>query len=131
VFTARYMHLLSDPGLSAIDHDDLEVVDGDGQALPVSDRPIAGAIWCRLSRSSDGSHVMHLIDLLDQEDDRWDAPRRPPARRVGWRVRGGRFRSQRTVQAISPWIAGGDARQVVDGHLPTFRRWLVLVLSDA
>lgn len=127
-FSARYVHLLSDPGLD-VHETDIEVLDPDGRPLALSSVPQAGAIWVRASRAPDGTRILQLVDLMDQPDDRWDAPRRPSPQRAGWRLRQG---GGPTPVAMSPWSAGGMARPLSPGgsegewRLPAFRRWLVV-----
>ena len=135
-FTARYVHLLSDPGAT------LEVPGGAataaqlfnaaGEPIPTSPVPQAGTVWLRVVRGQDGGQVLQLIDLLGQADDRWDEPRQPSARRTGWRLRWAGS-GTKAPAAMSPWTAGGDARRLVavgvadTWRLPGFRRWLVVV----
>ncbi len=127
-FSARYVHLLSDPGIVA-DEPDIDLLDREGHSLPLSSVPRSGAIWVRSSRARDGTRILQLVDLMDQLDDRWDESRRPSPRRVGWRLRQA---NQPTPVAMSPWNAGGIARPLAPGgadgewRLPAFRRWLVV-----
>jgi len=52
----------------------------------VSGEADAGAVW-RTVRSTPHGLVVHLVNLLDQTDARWDAPREPIARRPHGRLR--------------------------------------------
>ncbi|MEO6207111.1 MAG: glycoside hydrolase family 66 protein [Candidatus Limnocylindrales bacterium] len=124
-FTARYVHLLSDPGLvkAALDPQELTLLDAAGDRIPLSVTPVAGAVWVRASVAPDGSRVVHLVDLMEQTDDRWDAVRQPSPRRTGWRLT---TAAGTGCIAMSPWTDGGAARDVVAGRLPSFRRWLVV-----
>ena len=124
-FTARYVHLLSDPALTARPIDEIRLLDGDGAPVPLSPLPVAGAVWARLTRAPDGSEVLSLIDLVDQPDDRWDEVRTAPRERRGWSIRWG----PAGFVAASPWTSGGRARPVPDGSLPRFRRWIIAIRS--
>ncbi len=132
VFSARYVHLLSDPW-SESDPDAasaVEVTDADGARIRTSLEPCSGTVWVRATRLPDGSAVLQLIDLLDQEADTWDAVRQPSPQRHGWRIGWGP--GPGGLVAASPWAAGGDACALdpsSDGisALPDFRRWLVVV----
>lgn len=121
-FTARYVHLLSDPTLVPASLDGLKLRDAAGRPLPVSPTPEAGYVWARVTVGPDGTRIIQLVDLLDQSADRWDDIRQPSLRRTGWRLGG----LPVTAITMSPWTAGGAARLVVDGRLPTFRRWIVI-----
>lgn len=126
IFTARYVHLLSDPGLVIVAPDlaGWTLRDAAGRAIPLSTTPVAGHVWVRASVVPDGSRVVHLVDLMDQTDDRWDALRQASPRRTGWRLETGHPGVDSI--AMSPWTQGGTAREVVDGRLPSFRRWLIV-----
>lgn len=132
-FTARYVHLLSDPGLAAepTDATAVELVDAAGRPITVSFEPRAGTVWIRATRGRDGTRMLQLVDLLGQDDDRWDDPRQAAERRSGWRLRWVGV-APTTPVAMSPWTAGGDARRLRPDptadtwRLPAFRRWLVL-----
>lgn len=129
-FTARYVHLLSDPGLVlvALDPAGLTLRDAAGRRIPLSMTPVAGHVWVRATVTPDGLRVFHMVDLLEQTDDRWDAVRQTSPRRTGWRLKTGH--SGADSIAMSPWTDGGAAREVVDGRLPSFRRWLVVAETD-
>lgn len=129
VFTARYLQLLSDPGLAAGADVEVELIDPAGRPIAVSDTPRVGAVWVRVSRTSDGSVVVHLVDLLGQQDDRWDAIRQPSPARLGWRIRYRKGPDADDVVAMSPWTGHGEAQRLTGGRLPAFRRWLVVVAS--
>jgi dextranase len=126
-FTARYVHLLSDPALVVLPAIDVEVLDREERPITVSDRPRSGALWVRLCRTTDGLVVLQLVDLLDQLDDRWDAVRQPSPMRSGWRIRWPAAVDAAHVVAMSPWNDRGEAQRLIDDRLPAFRRWLVLV----
>jgi dextranase len=129
VFTARYVHLLSDPDLRPTAVDGIELVDAGGRPIAVRSTPEAGTVWLRLAVRPDGTRVLQLIDLLDQADERWDAPRTPSPRRSGWRIR---WPGTTSAVAMSPWTAEGEATTLEPGadatwSLLTFRRWLTVV----
>lgn len=132
-FTARFLHLLSDPACVAVDPAGLELSDAEGRQIPLTSTPRAGCVWVRLTRTADGSLVANLLDLLDQLDDRWDAVRQPSPWRTDWRLRWPAVTSGRSVDhgiatvAMSPWTNDGEPRPVADGGLPRFRRWLTVV----
>lgn len=93
-----------------------------------------GALWVRMVRTSLG-RVVHLIDLSQQQDDLWDAPKRParPLERVELafeRDAGGMPRvhvaspEQPELRALEPAYDGRHDRVT----LPAFGPWcLVLV----
>lgn len=127
-FTARYVHLLSDPGLRPIALDGVQLRDVDGRPIPIDSSPRAGSVWVRVSTLPDDTIVLQLIDLLGQTDDRWDAIRQPSTIRAGWRLR---WPLATAPVAMSPWASGGEAVAAVadvsgEWSLPTFRRWLVV-----
>ncbi len=39
--------------------------------------PMAGRVWRRVVETDQGDHIVHLINLTDQTDTLWDAPRVP------------------------------------------------------
>jgi hypothetical protein len=130
-FSARYVHLLSDPDRRPVDVGDVRVMDVDERPVAVSSEPIAGHLWLRGSLTPDGRRVLHIVDLLDQEDAMWtQRKRRSPMRRlsVSWS-------GLRSPVAASPFGRSGDAvpLRALDRSasptrwlLPPFRRWLVL-----
>jgi dextranase len=129
-FGARYVHLLSDPGATVEAPPPGTVVrEGSTDPLPWSAEPEPGMLWLRQVRTADGTRVLHLIDLRDQPDGRWDAPKRVASTTtgmcLGWDEVGSR------PVAISPWSAAGDAallEPTEDGYrLPDFRRWVTIV----
>lgn len=127
VFTARYVHLLSDPALEPVDLDGLILRDAQGAAIPISSTPTAGAVWVQGHATPDGTTVIQLVDLLDQVDDRWDAVRQPSPTRRGWTLAAHVNGVGRTGVVLSPWTARGAARVRRGDDLPAFRRWLVVV----
>lgn len=130
-FTARYVHLLSDPGLRSVAPDGIQLFDVHDDPIPTNSSPRAGSVWVRASTMPDGTRVLQLIDLLSQTDDRWDAVRQTSPKRSGWRLR---WPTVVLPVAMSPWGTGGQAGAVVshpsgDWSLPAFRRWLVVTGS--
>ncbi len=69
-----------------------------------------------------------LVDLRDQPDTYWDAPKTPAREQAGLRLG---WDPGSPLVAASPWTIGGTAEQVVrEGGvwlLPAFRRWPVVV----
>ena len=129
-FSGRYLHLLSGPDSEPVHPSELRLDDDAGDPVPWSERPEAGMVWVRASRTPEGQIVVHLIDLRAQRDDLWDTPKLPPARssrlRLSWYALGSPI-------VASPWADDGDATPLChdDGGwiLPEFRRWLMVVAS--
>jgi dextranase len=78
-FAVRYGDLLFDRG----DADVTRMVAGGvnqeirvDASVPVATDCEPGALWLRVVQTSAG-RVVHLIDLSNQDDDEWDAPKRP------------------------------------------------------
>lgn len=131
VFTARYIHLLTDPDLRPVAIEGIELFDADGRPIAIRRSPEAGAVWVRVATEPHGIRVLQLVDLLEQTDDRWDAVRTPSPGRSGWRLR---WPGARGVVAMSPWTIAGEAVRAEVGDdgtwsLPTFRRWLTVAES--
>jgi len=126
-FTARYVHLLSDPGLRVVEPADIAISDAHGRSVPWSLEPRAGSMWVRATEAADGQ-VLHLVDLRAQPDHRWDEPKRPAGEQEGLRLR---WEVAGPTLAASPWRRDGDATALTqdrdDWLLPTFRRWLMVV----
>ena len=126
-FSARYVHLLSHPCREPFPTDGL-LIEADGRPLPLSDQPRAGKLWVRATRTADGQLALQLVDLLQQDSDEWDAPRRPAVRRRNWRLCW--HGVERRWVAASPWSAGGLARGLPAGPrpaIPAFERWTMLI----
>jgi dextranase len=135
-FGARYLHYLSDPDLASASAQGIELRDGQGRVLPVSEIPEAGHVWLRVSATRTGARTISLIDLREQHDDRWDAVRQAPGTAAGWSLR--LPNSRAPLVAMSPWTVDGEpARLRADPaaearptwRLPRFRRWLLVVES--
>ncbi len=137
-FGARYLHLVSGPQLLPAPSDGVELTDSDGRAIPVSSLPEAGRVWLRIARAPTGVRVVNLVDLRNQLDDRWDAPRQRPVPVSGWRLR--LAGSPSVLVAMSPWTASGEpvrlhgeqgTSQGATWTLPRFRRWLLAVEASS
>lgn len=145
-FAVEHGELLFDPAAVEVTasvvgsyNDDLDIT-VDGSEVDHLARP--GALWRRVVRLPDGRLVVHVIDLLDQTDTRWDAPRQQVS--VG---RVGRIRLRRTgpgmprVQVASPEPAPGGSPWLTDvpleergdwveGDLPLGGVWTVVLVDD-
>ncbi len=131
-FSARYVHLLSDPGLAPAEVPDLRLQDADGRDVRWSAIPEPGMVWARAARVAAGQLMLHLVDLREQADLYWDAPKRPALEAEDLRVV---WPGAASPVAASPWSSDGDVRPLSrDGgawRLPPFRRWLMVVASPA
>ncbi len=130
-FSARYVHLLSDPGSGVVTLAGLELRDRSGAPVAWASVPRPGAIWARAVRTPENVSVLHLIDLRDQEDVLWTRPKRTPQVREGLAVRW-RDASERAL-VVSPWSRDGSPAAVAgrDGWLalPADPRWQMLVAT--
>jgi dextranase len=72
----RYQEWLTGPEL----RDWTEAGDSPVSGPGLSSEPVPGAIWA-IARRGPGSRVVHLINLTDQADTAWNAPRTPPSPR--------------------------------------------------
>lgn len=134
-FSARYLHLLSDPGRMPADLAGLRIRDRAGHTVRTADRPVAGAVWVTASVLTDGRRVLHLLDLRGQVDDHWDEPKAPAQPVSGLELE---WPGLRHPVAASPWSRRGDALPLrslaVAGtgwRLPSFRRWLMVTETGA
>ncbi|MFV2063943.1 MAG: glycoside hydrolase family 66 protein [Chloroflexota bacterium] len=133
-FTARYVHLLSDPRRAVANTHGLCVLDADGRTIVTSSRPLPGTIWAVATSAPGGQRVLHLVDLRDQEDEHWDSPKHRPRLNDGLRLHWPLC----APVAASPWSAQGDAgtlRLATAARggvwvLPPFRRWLMIVEAE-
>jgi dextranase len=96
----------------------------------------AGSVWRRVTEVG-GSLVVHLINLVGQDDDLWDAPRKTPST-----IGGGRLRFRRSGSAM-PRVRVADpdgAPRLVDvpveldgdfatAQLPPFGVWQVILID--
>ena len=126
-FSARYVHLLSAPGNERLPREGF-ALEADGRALPHSSEPSAGTVWLRPVKQDDGRIAVHLVDLLDQSSDAWDAPQRPAVVRRNWRlsVPG----PARRWLFASPGANGGLAQGLGSPpvlRVPAFKRWGMLI----
>jgi dextranase len=105
--------------------------------VPVATDCRAGALWVRAIRTTRGL-VISLIDLSDQEDTRWDAPKRAFSARTGVRVGVERVRhaaprflfadpeGSPALQPLAPTLH--ERHDVVE--LPAFRTWSLLWVRE-
>jgi dextranase len=102
--------------------------------LPCTGEPTAGAVWRRVVQV-DGRLVVHLVNLLDQPDARWDAPRAAVRPVTGGVLRIRRVAGWPRVRVADPDGEGylrdvplRDDGEHVLAELPPLRVWqLVLV----
>ena len=131
-FSARYVHLLSDPGSGVVELAGLELRDRSGAPVVWTSEPRPGAIWARAVRTPENVSVLHLIDLRDQDDVLWTRPKRTPRIREGLAV-SWRHASEQALVA-SPWSRDGSPVAVAgrDGWLalPAGLRWQMLIATD-
>lgn len=79
-FAVEHDALLLDPAIVEVTasyvgdyNDDLDVA---YQEVEVAEAAVPGTVWRRVTRAGDGL-VVHLINLVGQDDALWDAPRNP------------------------------------------------------
>ena len=104
--------------------------------VPSTSTAVPGAVWRRVT-SVGGALVVHLINLADQSDADWDAPRSTPVPQRGtlrFRLDG---RSAPRVRAADPDAEGRlvELDVVVDGthatvQLPEFGIWQVILIGE-
>ncbi|HUX71688.1 MAG TPA: hypothetical protein VMV41_14315, partial [Cellulomonadaceae bacterium] len=98
---------------------------------------VAGTVWRRITRAGDAL-VLHLVNLVGQQDTRWDAPRLPVGdpgpgalrvRRTGPGLPRVRVADPSTTPRLVevPVVADGD-HAVAD--LPAPQVWQVVVIDD-
>jgi len=131
-FSARYVHLLSDPGSGLVELPGLELRDRSGAPVAWSSEPRPGVIWARAFRTPEHVSVLHLIDLRDQDDVLWTRPKRTARVRAGLAVRWPH--ASERARVASPWSRDGSPVVVAgrDGWLalPADPRWQMLVATD-
>jgi dextranase len=97
-----------------------------------------GALWARVIRTSLGL-LVSLIDLSAQDDDLWDAPKRPFAPLTGVRVAVERvrptaprfhFAEPDDAPGLAPLAPSFDGRHDVV-ELPPFGPWALLLVREA
>jgi dextranase len=74
-FLVRYEEWLIAPEIEDWEADEGQPCDLRGARL--SGQAEARAVWC-IARRKPGYRIIHLINLADQADDAWNAPRTPP-----------------------------------------------------
>jgi dextranase len=97
----------------------------------------AGALWVRVIRTAAGL-LISLIDLSQQDDDLWDAPKRPAAPLVGVSVGVERIASRAPRIAFAEPDANPGLVQLApefDGRhdrveLPPFGPWAIVLIRD-
>jgi dextranase len=105
--------------------------------VPVSYESRAGALWARVVRTDSGL-LVSLVDLSAQDDDRWDAPKRPTEP-----LGGVRLAVERRFGAPSRFLFASPDEQpamlALDGssdgrydtvELPTFSTWAIVWIPD-
>jgi dextranase len=139
-FAVRYGDLLFDPDSVDVTRTHLA-----GENLEVRvEAPVrvstdceAGALWARVIRTQHGL-LISLIDLSDQLDDLWDAPKRPSPRLAGVRV------AIERVAPVAPSFAFAEPDESpglarlessFDGRhdvvtLPAFGPWALLLVRE-
>jgi dextranase len=106
-------------------------------AVPVATDCEPGSLWVRVVGTKEGL-VVHLIDLSQQADDLWDAPKKPARPLTGVRLRVERDGAEAPRLAF----AHPEAPELValepefDGRhdvveLPAFGPWATVLLRDA
>ena len=133
-FSARYVHLLSDPRRTMLDAADVRISDREGRPVATSSEPQEGALWVTATTSQDGTATLHIVDLRDQEDGYWDLPKRRPSRTGALRLE---WSGLRSPVVASPWRLRGRATALrrestasdAAWVLPTSRRWLMVTGS--
>lgn len=140
-FAVEHDEVLFDPGIVDVTaayagayNDECDVQIG---THPVTEFPRVGAVWRRITRVG-GMLVVHLINLTDQADTRWDAPRTPFHALTDGRLRV--RRSHGTLPRIR--VADPDGRprlleipvRVEGTHavadLPPLRAWQLVVVDQ-
>jgi dextranase len=140
-FAVRYGDLLFDRAAVDVTRTHLggvnEEIKVDGP-VPVAVDAEAGAIWARVVRLPHGL-LLSLIDLSNQDDDRWDAPKRPPEPASGVRLAIERrsksapralFASPEEQPALLELETAHDSRYDTI-ELPTFSTWALVWLPDS
>jgi dextranase len=142
-FAVAHAELLFPPGIvevtSSVAADYNDDIDVAYDAAPVEQLARAGTVWRRVTEVSPGRYVVHLINLLGQQDTEWDAARQPPG------VPGsGRLRLRRMgpalprVRCASPddQLRLVDLEVMVDGDyaltdLPPLQLWQLVLIDTA
>jgi dextranase len=81
------------------------VLDASGRA--VSTKAVADSVWVRVFRTADGSHVIHLINLLGLEESEWDRGKPSVAP-----LEGATVRVATGLASAGAWIASPDGPEL-------------------
>ena len=140
-FSVEQVELLYDPSLHDMTgalagayNDDCDV---SFPGVEIREEPAAGTVWRRILGAGDRI-VVHLINLVGQDDTAWDAPRKPVVdlpggtlriRRTGRRLPTVRVADPDRQAALRtlPVVADGDHAYV---RLPSPYIWQVLVVDQ-
>lgn len=107
------------------------------EPVPVSTDPEAGAVWARVVRTTHGT-VVHLINLTDQDDTVWEAPKKAPAGISGMTLRLLPVGSEPATAFVAdpdgrPGLHPAGVRRS-EGHdlvrLPRLRTWQMVYVPD-
>lgn len=140
-FAVRYGDLLYDPAAVDVtttavggENEDVKVE----APVSVSTDPEEGSLWVRVVKTYHGD-VVHLIDLANEEETIWDAPKAPPAARRGVRV--WLRRTDRTPPSFcfaqpdrypSLRALASSCRDDYDVvEIPPFQTWALLLIRNA
>jgi len=132
---------LTDPGLVEVTGAYADAYNGDLEVafdgVEIGWNPAPGTIWRRITRRGDDL-IVHLINLVDQVDTEWDAPKRPATE-----VAGGVLRVRPTSAAgCRVLVADPDGAgrlielplRAVDGlleaDLPSLHSWQLIVVKE-
>jgi dextranase len=142
-FLVRDEEFLTDPELQDCPPEPLEGADAPPLQMTVtgvrvSRQPVAGAIWT-VARHKSGYGIVHLINLADQADTRWNAVRTPVTTRNELEVTVHAVPAVSRVLLLSPdtnqgrpvavpWTQAGGMLTV---RVPRLAIWTVLLLVPA
>lgn len=140
-FLVEHGDYLTDPGLVEVTGAYADAYNGDLEVTfsgtEVSWNPEPGTVWRRITRRGDDL-IVHLINLVGQDDAEWDAPKKPAAEVTGgvlW-VRPASAAGCRVLVA-DPDGAGRLVElpvRAVDGlleaDLPSLHSWQLIVVKE-
>jgi len=140
-FSVAHSELLFDPAIAEVTssfaaeyNDDLEVGFAE---FEVEQLATAGTVWRRITALPDGRYVLHLINLTDQDDLAWDAPRRHPRatgpgrlriRRMGPELPRVRYASPDGPNRLTEIPLSADGDWAV-GEVPAVTVWQLLLIE--